>query len=288
MAQSPAHLLGQIIGELLEEAIIELYRPIAMELSLYLDYKHPRPTRNGNKVVSWTDINGNSHDLDIVMEYNGSEIMRGQPKAFIEVAWRRYTKHSKNKAQEISGAILPIVKGYGQNCPFYGAVLAGEFTTTALAQLKSEGFSVVHLSIDSVWAAFKNVGIDIFWDEETPEDILQNKLVCCNELTEQQRGIIKKAFLESGADQISLFTRALYQSVQRYITRVMIASLYGSVAEFFSIQEACMYIIHTPALSHEEPFVKYEVRITYSNGSFQDMVFVDRQEALRTLNQFMG
>ena len=287
MAQSPSHLLGQIIGDLLEEAIIDFYKPVAHDLALYLDYKHPRPARNGNKVVSWRDINGNLHDLDIVMENGGSESVFGAAKAFIEVAWRRYTKHSKNKVQEVSAAILPIVRGYGQYCPFYGAVLAGEFTDTALDQLRSEGFAVVHLPIEVIWSAFQNVGIDIFWDEETSEDILQKKVSQCSHLTEQDREIIKSIFIRSGRKQIDTFTNALRSSVQRYITKVMIASLYGNVQEFSSIQEACVYIMNTPPTSCNVSFMKYEIRVVYSNGSYYDMVFGEPQEALRALNQFM-
>ncbi len=47
MAQSPAHKLGQIIGDELERAIHKPLREIAEEFGLYLDYKHPRTARGG-------------------------------------------------------------------------------------------------------------------------------------------------------------------------------------------------------------------------------------------------
>ena len=105
MAKSPAHRFGQIIGDLLESTLIRYCHAIANEYGMYLDYKHPRPARNNQNEVRWVDINGNTHKLDIVIEHEGSEIKTGNPRAFIEIAWRRYTKHSKNKAQEISAAI---------------------------------------------------------------------------------------------------------------------------------------------------------------------------------------
>ena len=74
------------------------------------------------------DSKGNTHILDYVMEEGGSEAVQGRPRAFIEIAWRRYTKHSKNKAQEIQGAITPLAETYQDSHPFLGAVLAGEFT----------------------------------------------------------------------------------------------------------------------------------------------------------------
>ena len=120
MAKSPAHRFGQIIGDLLESTLIRYCKPIANEYHMYLDYKHPRPARNNQSEVKWTDINGNTHKLDIVIEQKGSETITGNPRAFIEMAWRRYTKHSKNKAQEISAAIKPLVSRYSEHGPFYG------------------------------------------------------------------------------------------------------------------------------------------------------------------------
>ena len=45
---------------------------------------------------------------DYVLERGGTDTVRGLPAAFIETAWRRYTKHSRNKAQEIQGAVLAL------------------------------------------------------------------------------------------------------------------------------------------------------------------------------------
>ena len=94
MAQSPAHRLGQIIGEEIEAAVCKPMQALAVEFGLYLDYQHPRPAREGKKKVAWTDSRGNTHVLDDVLEEGVSKKVRGDPRAFIETAWRRYTKHS--------------------------------------------------------------------------------------------------------------------------------------------------------------------------------------------------
>src|ERR1700733_10421415 len=109
MAQSPSHKWGQIIGqEFLEVAIEPLIRKAATKHHLYMDQKGRRSTRKGSK-VGWVDLYGSTHDLDFVLERNGTNDLIGTPVAFIEPAWRRYTKRSRNKAQEIQGAILPLV-----------------------------------------------------------------------------------------------------------------------------------------------------------------------------------
>lgn len=77
-----------------------------------------------------------------MLERGGTESSIGIPIAFIESAWRRHTKHSRNKAQEIQSAIIPLFEKYKSSSPFMGVVLAGVYTEGALNQLKSSGFGV--------------------------------------------------------------------------------------------------------------------------------------------------
>ena len=159
MAQAPGHRLGQIIGEALELAIEPRLRRFADDHGLYLDRAGTRPARRG-KAVTWIDDLGNGHDLDCVLERGGTDEMIGAPAAFIESAWRRYTKHSRNKAQEIQGAILPLLAKYASLKPFAGVVLAGEFTSASLAQLRSNGFAVLHIEYATIIEIFGQFGIE--------------------------------------------------------------------------------------------------------------------------------
>ena len=140
MAESPAHQFGQVIGDVLEAAVEPLLSNIARKHNLYLDKKGRRPARSGIK-VRWADQFGNTHDLDFVLERDGSKTNIGSPVAFIETAWCRYTKHSKNKAQEIQGAVMPLVAMYPHAAPFLGVVLAGVFTEAARNQVSVHGVS---------------------------------------------------------------------------------------------------------------------------------------------------
>jgi len=97
MAKSPAHKWGQIIGDFLEFTFDKELSKFAKKHKLFLDQKGERKARKGKK-VSWIDSFGNAHDLDFVLERNGTKEKIGAPVAFIESAWRRYTKHSRNKA----------------------------------------------------------------------------------------------------------------------------------------------------------------------------------------------
>lgn len=50
MAESSAHRFGQMIGDIFERTIIRYCQSIADEYDMYLDYKHPRPARNNQKM----------------------------------------------------------------------------------------------------------------------------------------------------------------------------------------------------------------------------------------------
>jgi hypothetical protein len=194
MALSPAHRFGQIVGDLLEAAIEPLLREFAEQQGLYLDKKGPRPARRGTK-ATWTDLNGNKHDLDYVLERLGSPTRVGQPAAFIETAWRRYTKHSRNKAQEIQGAILPLAARYRDSGPFMGAVLGGVFTAGALTQLRSLGFRVAYFPYRTVIAAFAAAGIDASSTEGTADSDFAERVSAWDRLGVEGRELIAQTLL---------------------------------------------------------------------------------------------
>ncbi len=160
MAESLAHRWGQITGDCFETFVRGILASVASECGLYLDFKRPRKARGGRGKVTWQDGYGNTHDLDYVLERGGTEEVRGIPTAFIESAWRRYTKHSKNKVQETEAAVMPVALTFSRHQPFLGAVLAGEFTRNALQQLESKGFAVLHVPYQSILTAFRALGID--------------------------------------------------------------------------------------------------------------------------------
>ena len=145
MAKALGHSWGQKLGEVLEAGVVSLLENFAKKHELYLDKTGKRPARPGKR-VRWKDVYGNTHSLDCVLERGGSPSKIGAPVAFIETAWRGYTKHSRNKAQEIQGAILPLVSTHRNSAPFMGAILAGVFTEGALQQLKSLGFVVLYIT----------------------------------------------------------------------------------------------------------------------------------------------
>jgi len=266
MAESPAHRFGQLIGELLESVVRPQLEDFCQNQGLYLDHqKKERPARSGRK-VSWTDQYGNVHDLDFVIEREGTDHQIGRPVAFIESAWRRYTKHSRNKAQEIQGAILPLAEKYRWNNPFLGTVLAGVFTEGALDQLRSLGFHVLYFPYESLVAAFQSEGIDIAFDESTPDHVFRKTANRIESMPPEQMERIRTHLVMANQAAIDSFFEALRKRLSRHVTRVVVIPLYGRVNEFASIEAAIQFLDGHMIYEDSGEFRKYEIRVEFSNG----------------------
>ncbi|HTU91152.1 MAG TPA: hypothetical protein VMF69_13825 [Gemmataceae bacterium] len=288
MAESAAHKWGQIIGDLLQLSLREELQKVADRHQLYLDYQRDRPARKGSR-VSWQDRFGNSHDLDYVFERGGTDTTIGQPAAFIEVAWRRYTKHSKNKAQEIQGAVLALAETYSHFRPFLGIVLAGEFTGNALAQLRSHAFSVFHIPYADIMKAFASVGIDAAYDEDTPERRFREKIKQYQALSPQQIDNLKQALLTSPRpDQSPLqdFIVTLEASLSRRILGITVLVLHGQPQQIASAVEAIEYLqSYEDSRPNTARAIKYEIDVRYNNGDVIQGIFQAKDAAISFLRR---
>jgi hypothetical protein len=283
MAKSPSHRFGQIVGEVLESAIRPIVEAVAKEHGLYLDAKRPRKARGGKSKVAWVDGKGNTHDLDYVIEAGGTEDTIGLPKAFVEIAWRRYTKHSRNKAQEIQGAIMPLAERHGDSHPFLGVVLAGVFTDGSLNQLRSLGFNVVYFPYESVVAAFASAGIDATFDEDTPDAHSKRKVTQYGKLKTPQRERIAAFLRERHKADLTTFSAALRTTLTRSIRSVYVLPLHGSARTLGDVAEAIAFIESFDESKPCEPFTRYEVGVRYSNGDEIRGQFKDKATAVTFL-----
>ena len=286
MAESPAHTFGQIIGNVLEDAVDPIIREVADKYGLFLDKQGPRPARKNRKKVTWKDSYENKHDLDYVLEEGGTPGRVGRPRAFIEIAWRRYTKHSKNKAQEIQGAVRPLVDTHWRNAPFSGAILAGEFTGNAVTQLKSLGFKVLLFPYSTVVEAFSEVGIDASFDEDTPIEEFQAKLEQWNALGPTERVDVTVALRNANKKLVEEFGSALEASMSRSITAIHVLPLHGQSHEFQSAEEAISFIADYEG-DEVADLAKVEVIIRYSNGDKVDATFREQDAAAEFLRSYM-
>ena len=288
MAASPAHKFGQMIGVLLEELIEPDLREYCDKRGHYLDTIGPRGAARTGKKISWFDKYGNKHDLDFVIEAGGSASKIGKPVAFIEAAWRRYAKHSKNKAQEIQGALLPIADKHVWDAPFLGAVLAGVFTGPSVEQLKSSGFSVLHIQYDTIVAAFASAKINVSFEEDTPVNVFAKTIEKIEKMGIANRNKVRDFIREKESHRFELFIKELELSIDRMIDKILIVPLYGQGKEFSELGKAIEFISSYEKTSDNSEFRKYEIIVVYTNGDKIDASFSSDDKAVDFLSYISG
>jgi len=284
MAESLSHKFGQIIGDLLELALEPNLQKFARKHKLYLDKKGERKARSGKK-VSWTDSKGNKHDLDFVLERGGTKNKIGIPIAFIESAWRRYTKHSRNKAQEIQSAVLPLATKYKSSSPFVGVVLSGVFTEGALNQLKSLGFGVLYFPYETVVKAFAKFGINAAFDEKTAEADFRKKIDNWNKLPNKVD--VAKELLKLNKKSVEEFLSLLSDSVSRFIERIIILPLHGQESVSSSVNEAIEFLKKYSEDNPKLPLSKFEIIIKYNTGDRIEASFKDKKDSIKFLETYL-
>ena len=286
MAVAPGHKLGQMIGSELEAAINGRLAAISQEFNLYLDRQGPRPARGRKRKVSWEDRYGNSHDLDYVLEEGGTREVKGTPRAFIETAWRRYTKHSKNKAQELQSAILPLADTYANVKPFLGVVLAGEFTVSSLDQLSSHGFSIAYCPYATVVSAFRRVGVDISSEESSSDAELESKIQAMERLNKGKMVQVHNRILRLNNQRFDTFLGSLRANLTRQVQQITIWPLSGRSHQFGSVAGAVEFIDNNDERAPTSDFVRYEIEVRFSNGDDIRGRFGDRTGAIEFLRSY--
>lgn len=268
MAKSPAHKLGQLIGNYIEKYFENELTSICTERDLYLDVVgSPRKARSGKK-VTLEDVYGSKHDLDFVIERNGTDEQLGIPVALIECAWRRYTRHSKNKAQEIQGALLPVAEKYEHHKPFLGAVIAGDFTAPSVKQLNGCGFETVYFEAKEIFDSFQEAGFNIFYDEDTSDEDATRMIGVFQSLTQTQKQDVFEKIVAKTEGEVSRFKQNLEESLDRQVNLIVVAPMFGATRNFQTIDDALEYLNsdNLTDVPDDVEFMKIYVQMVYNNG----------------------
>jgi len=174
---SSGHKLGQIIGDWYEEYFAyPLLESVAKELGLFLDtrFKQRADIRQGK--ILWEDYEGNTVDYDFVLELiehgQDPQKQKGEPIGFFETFWRRGARHSKDKARDDSGKLIPMRSTY-PTARVLGIIAAGDFTDPAREFVKSRNIDLFYVPKDKILNAWRVNGIEIDYPDSLPE---QDKL----------------------------------------------------------------------------------------------------------------
>ena len=285
---SPGHKLGQMIGNFFEAVFSDKLKNIAQKHGFYFDKKGSRSGVRGSKrKVTWVDAQGNEHDLDYVFERNGTKQQRGEPVAFVELAWRRYTKHSRNKAGEIEGALVPLGNKYSESCSFLGAILGGKFTDSSINQLESNRIHVLHIPYDKIVQVFLAKGVDLDYPQDASDEEKLEVIEDWEKLSTSDIEEIEKAFFDTVRQDYDEFKSLLENSLTRRVKKIRVSGLFGEETVFSSVRNAISFIQnHQMAPKKGMNFQKFEIYILFANGDKIDGSFRNRKEAIDFLEIF--
>ncbi|RCK38632.1 hypothetical protein TH25_25530 [Thalassospira profundimaris] len=266
---SSGHKLGQLVGDWFEEYFVcPLLKEVAESLNLYADSRFNSRACRGHKII-WEYLDSNEVDYDAVLEINGTNAQKGIPVAFIECFWRRGSRHSKDKARDDSGKLMPMRDTY-PSARFLGIIAAGDFTAPARELVMSRGIDLFYIPKAKIVESFNYCGLTIDYDDKS---------------TEYEKDKIARSFIEgfSAKEKRSEVATTLINlvgknEIENYITRVR-ARLSSSPQEiriilrqqsipirFESTQKVALFL-NDPDLSMRNPAESFVYEISYSDGS---------------------
>jgi hypothetical protein len=265
---SAGHKLGQLVGDWFEEyVVLPLLTTVADGLHFYLDHRFRVRAARGERIL-WRDEEDNSVAYDFVMELQGSDNAMGIPVAFFECFWRRGSRHSKDKARDDSGKLVPM-RLVHPTARFLGIVAAGDFTQPARQLVLSREIDLLYVPKEKVIASFSSLGLQMDYPDKAPEEEKQ-RLVrefegrltnkARQKAADKLRGLLGKPAINTYLDRVRAALGAIPQEI-RFIAR------HDSAPRVFeSISDATLFL-KKPDFDFGNPAETYVYQITYSNGT---------------------
>lgn len=285
---SSGHKLGQLIGDWYEQYfVLPLLQKVGKSLNLFVDSRFINRSAREGKIL-WDDLDGNFVDYDYVLELGGSDKMLGIPVAFIECFWRRGSRHSKDKARDDSGKLIPMRETY-PTARFLGIVSAGDFTKPARELVRSREIDLFYVPKDKIVSAFELCDLIMDYPDKLPEDekadiveIFNNKFVANKKKAVQQAliNLIGKATIESYVDRVRATLSALPQEI-RFVLR------HDSMPISFETVADATEFLKSPAFNMSSPIESYLYQVTYSDGSEFEKSASDLEELKKLHEQIV-
>ncbi len=277
---SAGHKLGQLVGDWFEEFfVLPLLRRVAVHLKLYLDCRFcTRKGREGDKII-WKDLEGNEVDYDFVMELDGSDEKLGIPVAFFECFWRRGKRHSKDKARDDTGKLLPM-RDVHPTARFLGIVAGGDFTAPARTLVQNRQIDLFYVPKAKIVSAFEKNGLQIDYPDRLPEpekaklaDALEAGLTPTKktDTAATLRQLVGEVSLKTYVDRVRAALGALAQEIR------IIAQRESKPAVFETIEDATAFL-RDPKFDFSTLEENFVYQITYTDGT-------EFERMLDTLNE---
>ncbi|NEP14126.1 MAG: hypothetical protein F6K14_28775 [Symploca sp. SIO2C1] len=233
--------------------------------------------------IIWSDLEGNDVDYDFVLELGGTESKRGVPLAFFETFWRRGARHSKDKARDDSGKLIPMRDTY-PTVRILGIISAGDFTQPAQELVRSRAIDLFYIPKAKICKAWEDCKVPIDYADSASESVkrsiadnVENKLTNAKkkQIHERLISIVGKSVFDSFLQRIVAGIAAV--PVEFRVTSVLI----GKPIVFNNHEEAEKFLqekyTHSSAESMMQMF-RYEV--VFSDGNIFQRADLSSNDAL--------
>lgn len=227
---NPGSALGEAIGSSMEKALNVFLDKISDLAGCHYITSGLRNTKVGNKQKKLLlfDNFGTEYNIDGVIANSSM-----QPLIIIESKYIRYKKHNRDKGSWLCTA-HPAIRKHYHSIRSSIAVLAGNWSLTSQAMIKSYDINIFLISFDKICSSLNNYGIDFTWGEKEKEKAYTawNRY---NELTRNQKNLVGKSLIDTvSTDLQNLITNILDDTIEREIDKVTVelTSNIGEVKEF--------------------------------------------------------
>ncbi len=198
---NPGSALGEAIGAEIEMSINRFLGDLAESAGYHFVCTGPENPKTGRpKKLLMSDRFGTEYNIDAVI---ANESM--QPVILIESKYIRYKKHNRDKGSWLCTA-HPALRRWYSSIRSSVAVLAGNWSSSSLAMLKSHDINVFLIHFERIVCLLREHGIAFDW-EETDRDAAVVAWRLYQNLGDDARHQI-------GADMVALVRPALEATVR--------------------------------------------------------------------------
>jgi len=281
---SAGHRFGQIIGDWWEQHVAyPILKDVAENLELYVDCRFSKRACRGDK-IQWTDSDGNIVDYDFVLELGGTNEKLGIPVAFIETFWRRGARHSKDKARDDSGKLIPMRNTF-PTARFLGIFALGDFTAPAKQYVSSRDIKLFYVPKQKALEAFRDHKLEIDYADKLSET---DKWKLLETFEKGFTDDVKAALDKTLREKVGLASFKSYQnevvaalSAQPQEIRI-VRSRHGEPVIFSNLHAAGEFL-GNPQFSEVIASTTYKYWVQYSDGTDFERE-IDNLENLRQLH----
>jgi hypothetical protein len=143
---------------------------------------------------------------------------------------------------------------------------------------------VLYFPFESIVAAFRDVGIDVYFEESSSDRQVNRQVRACAKLSDASRTRVTRILHQAHVEDVEVFLRALDVALARKVASVFIVALHGRSHEFGSLDAAKQFVQSYDEASAVSAFCRYEVHVRFSNGDEIRGTFASKIDAIRFLD----